>query len=75
MFCVIMEFHAVRLKRMCKEAMEIFGYNYGMLELKLQADENLGSSETTVVKLVSCCPPLLVGGVDSEFVKVLERQD
>lgn len=43
-----------------------------MLELKLQADENLGSSETTVVKLVSCCPPLLVGGVDSEFVKVLE---
>ncbi|KAB5525293.1 hypothetical protein DKX38_023042 [Salix brachista] len=42
----------------------------GMLRENFHAHENLGSSETMVVKLASCCPPLLVGGVDSEFVKL-----
>lgn len=62
-----------KIGRMYKEAREIFGYNYGVLKLKLLAYENLGLSKTTVVKLVSCCPSLLIGGVDREFVNVLGR--
>ncbi|CAK7336951.1 unnamed protein product [Dovyalis caffra] len=62
-----------KIGRMYKEATEIFGYNHGMLKLKLEAYEKLGLSKTTVVKLVSCCPSLLIGGIDSEFVRVLER--
>ncbi|VVA22679.1 PREDICTED: mRNAion termination [Prunus dulcis] len=59
--------------KMYKEAKEIFGYDYGVLALKLQAYENLGISKATVIKLVSCCPLLLVGGVNSDFVKVHEK--
>ncbi|XP_024198789.1 transcription termination factor MTEF18, mitochondrial isoform X2 [Rosa chinensis] len=59
--------------RMYKEAREIFGYDYGVLASKLQAYEYLGLSKGTVVKLVSCCPLLLIGGVNNEFVKFLEK--
>lgn len=58
---------------MFKEAREIFRYDYGVLVLKLKAYENLGLSKCTVIKLVSCCPSLLVGDVDCIFVKVLDR--
>lgn len=62
-----------KMGKMYKEAREIFGYDYGLLTLKLQAYENLGLSQMAVIKLVSCCPSLLVGGVDSEFIKVLQK--
>lgn len=62
-----------KIGKMYKEAKEIFGYDYGILALKLQAYENLGLSKSTVIKLISCCPSLLIGGVNCEFVKVLER--
>lgn len=62
-----------KIGKMYKEEDEIFGYDYGILALKLQAYENLGLSRPTVIKLVSCCPSLLIGGVNGEFVKVLER--
>ncbi|XWS18719.1 hypothetical protein CRYUN_Cryun32bG0069000 [Craigia yunnanensis] len=62
-----------KMGKMYKEAREIFGYDYGVLALKLQAYENLGLSKPTVIKLVNCCPSLLVGGVDAEFAGVLER--
>ncbi|KAK4857884.1 hypothetical protein QYF36_007621 [Acer negundo] len=58
---------------MYKEAREIFEYDYGVLALKLQAYENLSLSRNTVIKLVSCCPSLLLGSVDSKFVMVLEK--
>ncbi|KAJ6671912.1 MITOCHONDRIAL TRANSCRIPTION TERMINATION FACTOR FAMILY PROTEIN [Salix viminalis] len=41
--------------------------NYGIPRSKI------GRIKTTVVKLVSCCPSLLIGGVDREFVNVLGR--
>lgn len=59
--------------RMYKEAREIFGYDCGVLTSKLQAYEYLGLSKGTVVKLVSCCPWLLIGGVNNELVKFLEK--
>ncbi|EOY27493.1 Mitochondrial transcription termination factor family protein, putative [Theobroma cacao] len=62
-----------KMGKMYKVAREIFGYDYGVLALKLQAYENLGLSKPTVIKLVSCCPSLLVGGVDAEFAGALER--
>jgi hypothetical protein len=62
-----------KMGKMYKEAKEIFGYDYGILALKLQAYEKLGLSKPTVIKLISCCPSLLIGGVNCEFVKVLER--
>ncbi|GMN60295.1 hypothetical protein TIFTF001_029391 [Ficus carica] len=62
-----------KIGRMYREAKEIFGYDYGVLHLKLQAYEKLGLSRPTVIKLVSSCPLLLVGDVNSEFVEVLQR--
>ncbi|KAG6696534.1 transcription termination factor MTEF18, mitochondrial-like isoform X1 [Carya illinoinensis] len=62
-----------RVGKLYKEANEIFGYDYGILALRLQAYETLGLSKSIVIKLINCCPSLLIGGVNNEFVKVLER--
>ncbi|OMO70441.1 Mitochodrial transcription termination factor-related protein [Corchorus capsularis] len=62
-----------KMGKLYKEARGIFGYDHGVLALKLQAYENLGLSKATVINLVSCCPSLLVGGVDAEFAGVLKR--
>ncbi|XVF40023.1 hypothetical protein PTKIN_Ptkin01aG0079300 [Pterospermum kingtungense] len=62
-----------KMGKIYKEAREIFGYDYGVLALKLKAYENLGLSKPTVIKLVSCCPSHLVGEVDAEFAGVLGR--
>ncbi|KAK7300431.1 hypothetical protein RJT34_11275 [Clitoria ternatea] len=60
--------------RIYMEAKEVFGYASGLLSLKLQSYENLGLSRSMVVKLVVCCPLLLVGDddVDCQFVGVLD---
>ncbi|KAK8503048.1 hypothetical protein V6N12_011309 [Hibiscus sabdariffa] len=74
-FCVLRDYGIPRFKmgKMYKEAREIFGYDYGLLASKLRAYENLGLSKPIVIKLVSCCPSLLVGGVNADFAAVLER--
>ncbi|MBA0767358.1 hypothetical protein Gotri_016250 [Gossypium trilobum] len=73
-FRVLRDYGIPRIKmgKMYKESREIFEYDYGILASKLKAYENLGLSKATVIKLVSCCPSLLVGGVDAEFAAVLE---
>ncbi|KAK7276489.1 hypothetical protein RIF29_17629 [Crotalaria pallida] len=55
-----------------KEAKEVFGYDSGSLLSKFRAYEDLGLSRSIVIKLVVCCPSLLVGDVDSEFLVVLD---
>ncbi|KDP33099.1 hypothetical protein JCGZ_13543 [Jatropha curcas] len=74
-FHVLCEYGFPRSKigKMYKEAREIFRYEYGLLALKLQGYENLDLSKKTVIKLVSGCPSLLMGGVDNDFVNVLEK--
>lgn len=62
-----------KMGEMYKTAREILGYDYGVLDMKLRAYENLGLSEGTVIKLLTSCPSLLVGEVDSDFVQVLEK--
>ncbi|XP_012484771.1 transcription termination factor MTEF18, mitochondrial [Gossypium raimondii] len=73
-FRVLRDYGIPRIKmgNMYKESREIFEYDYGILASKLKAYENLGLSKAIVIKLVSCCPSLLVGGVDAEFAAVLE---
>ncbi|RDY10399.1 Transcription termination factor MTEF18, mitochondrial, partial [Mucuna pruriens] len=78
-YLLLENFHALcnygvprnRMGKFYKEAKEIFGYASGLLPLKLQGYENLGLGKSTVVKLVVCCPLLLVGDVNCEFVAVL----
>lgn len=74
-FHVLCDYGIPRIKigRMFKEAKEIFGYDFGVMYSKLKAYENLGLSRPTVIKLVSFCPSLLIGGVNSEFVEVLQN--
>ncbi|XP_010481646.1 PREDICTED: transcription termination factor MTEF18, mitochondrial-like isoform X2 [Camelina sativa] len=62
-----------KIGRMYKEAREIFGYENGVLASKLEAYESLVLSKTTVIKVVTCCPLLLVGGIDGEFVSVVNK--
>ncbi|XP_050214604.1 transcription termination factor MTEF18, mitochondrial [Mercurialis annua] len=63
----------IKMGKIYKEAKEVFGYGSGLLASKLQAYENLGLSKTTVVKLVCCCPSLLVGCVDNEFARFIDK--
>ncbi|KAE9614957.1 putative transcription regulator mTERF family [Lupinus albus] len=62
-----------RIGKIYKEAKEIFGYAGELLLSKFQAYEDLGLSRSTVIKLVVCCPSLLVGDINSEFVAVLDQ--
>ncbi|KAJ4971272.1 hypothetical protein NE237_004371 [Protea cynaroides] len=50
-----------KVGKMYKEGAECFRYDFGVLASKLQAYEELGLSKPTVIKLVICCPRLLVG--------------
>ncbi|KAG7546882.1 Transcription termination factor mitochondrial/chloroplastic [Arabidopsis suecica] len=80
--CIMFEnFHALcnygiprgKIGRMYKEAREIFRYEAGLLAMKLRDYENLGLSKATVIKLVTSCPLLLVGGIDAEFASVVDK--
>ncbi|KAK1432536.1 hypothetical protein QVD17_09433 [Tagetes erecta] len=62
-----------KIGRMYKEAKEMFGYDHGVLSMKLKAYEKLGFSKSTVIKLVTCCPSLLTGDIDSKFLLVLNK--
>lgn len=62
-----------KIGKMYKEAKEIFGYEHGVLSLKLKAYEKLGLSKSTVIKLVTCCPSLMVGRIDHNFLTVLDK--
>ncbi|KAI3927326.1 hypothetical protein MKW98_008028 [Papaver atlanticum] len=60
-----------KIGKMCKEVMEIFGYDHGVLAATFRGYEELGLSKPTVIALVTCCPTLLVGGVNRDFVRFL----
>ncbi|KAJ6850518.1 transcription termination factor MTEF18, mitochondrial-like [Iris pallida] len=62
-----------KIGRMFKETREMFGYGEGVLSSRLRAYEGLGLSRPTIIKLVTCCPALLVGDLNEEFLKVLEK--
>ncbi|CAH8345683.1 unnamed protein product [Eruca vesicaria subsp. sativa] len=65
-----------KIGRVYKEAREVFRYESGVLVAKLRAYEDLGLRKGTVIKLVTSCPLLLVGGVDGvdgEFASVVDK--
>ncbi|KAJ6864420.1 hypothetical protein NC651_035084 [Populus alba x Populus x berolinensis] len=61
-----------KIGKIYKEAAEVFGYDYGVLVLKLKAYEELGLGQSFMIKLVVCSPYLLIGEVNADFIKVLE---
>lgn len=62
-----------KMGRVFKEAPQLFHYEHGVLAMKLQAYENLGVAPSTLVKVVVLSPCLLVGDVNLQFVKVMEK--
>ncbi|AED95206.1 mitochondrial transcription termination factor-related / mTERF-like protein [Arabidopsis thaliana] len=62
-----------KIGRLYKEAREIFVYENGVLASKLEPYEILVLRKAIVIKLVTCCPLLLVGGIDCEFVSVVNK--
>ncbi|CAH2078513.1 unnamed protein product [Thlaspi arvense] len=62
-----------KIGRVYREAREVFGYELGMLSSRLRAYEGLGLRKATVIKLVTSCPSLLVGGIDGEFASVVDK--
>ncbi|KAM0033995.1 putative transcription regulator mTERF family [Helianthus debilis subsp. tardiflorus] len=62
-----------KIGKIYKEAKEIFGYDHGVLSMKLKAYEKMGFSKSTVIKLVACCPSLLIGRIDNKFLMVLDK--
>ncbi|XP_058073464.1 transcription termination factor MTEF18, mitochondrial-like isoform X2 [Magnolia sinica] len=62
-----------KIGKIYKEAAEIFGYECRLLGLKIRAYEELGLSKSNVIHLVASSPSLLIGGVNRDFVKVLEE--
>ncbi|KAG6468325.1 transcription termination factor MTEF18, mitochondrial-like isoform X1 [Zingiber officinale] len=62
-----------KIGKMYKEGTEIFRYDLGVLHSKLCAYEELWLSKSTIIKLVTCCPTLLVGGVNANFHKVVGK--
>ncbi|KAK8960001.1 hypothetical protein KSP40_PGU000148 [Platanthera guangdongensis] len=65
-----------KIGKIYKEAKDLFLCGPGLLKSKLLNYEQLGLSKSTVIKLVSSAPTLLLGdNVDHEFVQLLGRLD
>ncbi|KAI0503843.1 hypothetical protein KFK09_014786 [Dendrobium nobile] len=62
-----------KIGKMYKEGSEMFRYNHGVLNSKLQSYERLGLSKPTIIKLVTCCPALLIGELNRDFLEVLTK--
>lgn len=61
-----------KIGQMYKDGMEMFRYEFGVLSQKLHSYEKLGLSKPTIIKLVTCCPTLLVGDINDDFLNVLQ---
>ncbi|CAJ1971103.1 unnamed protein product [Sphenostylis stenocarpa] len=61
-----------RVGKIYREAKEVFGYSSGLLLSKFRVYENMGLCRSMVIKLVVCCPSLLVGETSIELAMVLD---
>lgn len=55
-----------------KSAIQVFNYDSGVLHSKLRCYEDVGLSDSSVIKVVVSCPSFLIGTVNQDFVEVLE---
>ncbi|KAK7259504.1 hypothetical protein RIF29_25112 [Crotalaria pallida] len=62
-----------KMGRIFKEAPQLFRYEAGVLAAKIRAYEKLGITQSALVKVVTLSPCLLVGDVNVQFVKVVEK--
>ncbi|KAM1096631.1 transcription termination factor MTEF18, mitochondrial-like isoform X1 [Malus sylvestris] len=62
-----------KIGKIYKESTEVFRYDFEVLTSKLKAYEELGLSQSSFVKFIVATPCLLIGDVNVEFVKVLEK--
>ncbi|KAH7523137.1 hypothetical protein JRO89_XSUnG0085100 [Xanthoceras sorbifolium] len=60
-----------KIGKIYKKAMEVIRYDFGLLQSKLQAYEELGLSQSFIAKVIVCSPYLLIGDVNAKFVEVL----
>ncbi|KAK3227249.1 hypothetical protein Dsin_007111 [Dipteronia sinensis] len=60
-----------KIGKIYKQAMEVIRYDFGVLQSKLQAYEELGLNQFFISKVIVCSPYLLIGGVNAKFVEVL----
>ncbi|KAK4848476.1 hypothetical protein QYF36_013553 [Acer negundo] len=60
-----------KIGKIYKQAMEVFRYDFGVLQSKLQAYEELGLNQFFISKVIVCSPYLLIGGLNAKFVEVL----
>ncbi|XP_078153288.1 transcription termination factor MTEF18, mitochondrial-like isoform X1 [Carex rostrata] len=63
----------IKIGRIYLESAEVFRYNEEVLLYKLKNYENFGISRAAIVKLVTCCPNLLVGEVNLNILRVYEK--
>ncbi|XP_008241026.1 PREDICTED: uncharacterized protein LOC103339509 [Prunus mume] len=61
-----------KIGKIYKEAIEVFQYDFEVLPSKLQAYEELGISQSALIKFIVASPYLLIGDVNAAFVEVLE---
>ncbi|KAK4432163.1 Transcription termination factor MTEF18, mitochondrial [Sesamum alatum] len=74
-YCVLCNYGIPRnrIGKIFKEAMEVFRYDYGILQSKLQSFQNLGLKQSLVVKIIASSPYLLKGDVNRVFLEFLEK--
>ncbi|BFG38238.1 hypothetical protein CerSpe_245120 [Prunus speciosa] len=62
-----------KIGKIYKEATEVFQYHVGVLLSKLQAYEELGLSQSALIKFVVASPYLLIGDANASFLKLLGK--
>ncbi|XP_059646374.1 transcription termination factor MTEF18, mitochondrial-like [Cornus florida] len=62
-----------KIGKIYKEATEVFKYDDGVLRSKLGAFEEMGLNQSTIIKIVSSSPYLLIGDANRELPKILEK--
>ncbi|KAL2535111.1 Mitochondrial transcription termination factor family protein [Abeliophyllum distichum] len=62
-----------KIGKIYKEAPEVFKYDCGVLQSKLQSFEKLGLDQSLAIKVIASCPYLLCGDINREFIEVLGK--
>jgi mTERF len=62
-----------KIGRIYVESAEVFRHDEGVLMSKLRNYENNGLSRAAIVKLITCCPHILVGDLNIHVIRVYEK--
>ncbi|XP_050230121.1 transcription termination factor MTEF18, mitochondrial-like isoform X2 [Mercurialis annua] len=62
----------IKIGGIYKKAGEVFRYAHGVLATKLQAYEELGLDRSFMSKMIVCCPSLVIGDANIDFIKSID---